>query len=218
MPRSAAHQGSQAAIDYFVEQGNFKPDTTWKWQPWGLFAIAAVSIELLGTDHPRRAPSLRPGGLGHRSAAVPPGAQTVRQLPRGGALRRAAGVEHLLDFARAPVPLLFRLEPLSGADALLAYARWQWGGRSAAAFIAAAWCWFQVDYGTVLPVLAVLFLEALKAGRPARAAGWRTVEGRRDSGGHALAVRISSTICCTAARMPIRHLAGALPAQSFQYQ
>src|ERR1700691_723393 len=29
----------QAAVDYFVGQGNFKRDTTWKWQPWGLFAI-----------------------------------------------------------------------------------------------------------------------------------------------------------------------------------
>ena len=38
----------KTAIDYFVGQGNFKPDTTWKWQPWGLFAIAAVSIRILG--------------------------------------------------------------------------------------------------------------------------------------------------------------------------
>jgi hypothetical protein len=50
---------------------------------------------------------------------------------------------------------------------LMAYARWQWEGRGAAAFIAAAWCWFQVDYGTVLPVLAVLFLEAVLADRRA---------------------------------------------------
>ena len=55
---------------------------------------------------------------------------------------------------------------------LIAYARWQWGGRSAAAFIVCAWCWFQVDYGTVLPVVAVLFLEALVADTRAF---WRTV-------------------------------------------
>src|SRR5208337_3372946 len=54
---------------------------------------------------------------------------------------------------------------------LMAYARWQWGGRGPAALIAVAWCWFQVDYGTVLPVLAVLFLEALLFGR----AFWRTI-------------------------------------------
>src|ERR1700742_2458853 len=38
----------QAAIDYYVAQGNFKKDTTWKWQPWGLFAIAAAGIKVLG--------------------------------------------------------------------------------------------------------------------------------------------------------------------------
>src|SRR5664279_1877388 len=38
----------QAAVDYYVREGNFKADTTWKWQPWGLFAIAAVSIRALG--------------------------------------------------------------------------------------------------------------------------------------------------------------------------
>src|SRR5580698_6079214 len=26
----------QPAIDYYFEQGNYKRDTTWKWQPWGL--------------------------------------------------------------------------------------------------------------------------------------------------------------------------------------
>jgi hypothetical protein len=35
--------------------------------------------------------------------------------------------------------------------------------------VAAAWCWFQVDYGTIWPVLAVLFLDAFLAGRH----GWR---------------------------------------------
>src|SRR5580700_8416940 len=38
----------QPAIDYFVAQRNFGKDLVWKWQPWGLFAIAAVSIKLLG--------------------------------------------------------------------------------------------------------------------------------------------------------------------------
>ena len=45
---------------------------------------------------------------------------------------------------------------------LLAFERWQRGVRwGAALFVAAAWCWFQVDYGTVWPVLSVLFLSAL---------------------------------------------------------
>jgi hypothetical protein len=50
---------------------------------------------------------------------------------------------------------------------VMAYARWQWDKRGRAAFIVAAWCWFQVDYGTVLPVLVVLFLEAAISNRRA---------------------------------------------------
>ena len=49
---------------------------------------------------------------------------------------------------------------------LATYARWQRGGRaSAALFVMAAWCWFQVDYGTVWPVLGVLFIDAFFADR-----------------------------------------------------
>src|SRR5580658_7413390 len=28
---------AKAAVDHHVLRGEFKPDTTWKWQPWGLF-------------------------------------------------------------------------------------------------------------------------------------------------------------------------------------
>jgi hypothetical protein len=55
--------------------------------------------------------------------------------------------------------------------ALLAYLRWQRGGRlGATAFVAVAWGWFQSDYGTVWPVLAVLSLDSVLArARPLRA-------------------------------------------------
>jgi hypothetical protein len=44
---------------------------------------------------------------------------------------------------------------------LIAYARWQQGVRwGAAVFVGVAWCWFQVDYGTVWPMFGVLFLDA----------------------------------------------------------
>ena len=46
----------------------------------------------------------------------------------------------------------------------MAYARWQRGGRwGVQAFVFAAWCWFQVDYGTLWPVLLVLFCDAFVA-------------------------------------------------------
>src|SRR5262249_40241747 len=57
-----------------------------------------------------------------------------------------------------------RYYPLSSLFLVLtltAWSRWQSGSRrGAAAFLVSAWCWFQVDYGTVLPVLAVLFVGA----------------------------------------------------------
>jgi hypothetical protein len=161
----------QAAIDYYVAQKNFKPDTTWKWQPWGLFAIAAVSIKLLGQTT-----------LAARLPFVLAGLATVPLLFR---LARS----HFASFSAAALSALllvgnsywilharqcryYAVSSLFLVLTLAAYARWQWGGRGAAAFIVAAWCWFQVDYGTVLPVLAVLFSEALLA--DARA-WWRTV-------------------------------------------
>ena len=38
----------QAAINYYVRRGDLKADTTWKWQPWGQFVVAALSFKTLG--------------------------------------------------------------------------------------------------------------------------------------------------------------------------
>jgi len=152
----------QAAIDYFVAQKNYKADTTWKWQPWGLFAIAAVGIEILGQTT-----------LGARLPFVLAGLATVPLLFRF--VRKQfdsfpmAAVASMLLVCNAYWLLharqcrYYSVSSLFMVLTLMAYARWQWGGRGPAAFIAVAWCWFQVDYGTVLPVVAVLFLEALAA-------------------------------------------------------
>lgn len=168
---SARTKNPQAAIDYFVEQGNFKLDTTWKWQPWGLFAIAAVSIKLLGqTTLGARLPFALAG-----LATVPLLFHLVRR--QFGNLQTAALSALLLVsntywILHARQCRYYSVSSLFLVLTVIAYARWQWGGRSAAAFIASAWCWFQVDYGTVLPVVAALFLEALVADRRAF---WRTV-------------------------------------------
>jgi hypothetical protein len=45
---------------------------------------------------------------------------------------------------------------------LMTYVRWQRGRRwGAPAFVAVAWCWFQIDYGTVWPVFGILFADAI---------------------------------------------------------
>jgi 4-amino-4-deoxy-L-arabinose transferase-like glycosyltransferase len=172
MPNSASRtKDPQAAIDYYVEQGNFKKDTTWKWQPWGLFAIAAASIKLLGqTTLAARLPFALAG-----LATVPLLFYLVRK--QFGSFQAAALAAVLLIcnsywILHARQCRYYSVSSLFLVLSLIAYARWQWGGRSAAAFIVTAWCWFQVDYGTVLPVVAVLFLEALVADTRAF---WRTV-------------------------------------------
>jgi hypothetical protein len=161
----------QAAVDYYFEQGNYKRDTTWKWQPWGLFAIAALGIELLGqTTLGARLPFALAG-----FATVPLLYYLVRK--QFGSFQAAALSTVLLVcnsywILHARQCRYYSVSSLFLVLTLIAFARWQWGGHSAAAFIVSAWCWFQVDYGTVLPVLAVLFLEALLADLKAF---WRTV-------------------------------------------
>ena len=158
----------QSAIKYFVGEKNFKEDTTWKWQPWGLFAIAAVSIKLLGQTT-----------LAARLPFALAGLATVLFLYRlarrnlenflTAALASALLVGNVFWILHARQCRYYSVSSLFLVLTLLAYGRWQWGGRGPAAFIAAAWCWFQVDYGTVLPVLVVLFAEAWLADER----GWR---------------------------------------------
>jgi hypothetical protein len=154
----------QAAIDYYVKEGNFKPDTTWKWQPWGLFAIAAVSIKVLGqTTLAARLPFALLG-----LATVPLLFHLVRKQFDSLTLAALSTVLLVCNsywILHARQCRYYSASSFFLVLILVAYARWQWGGRSEAAFIVTAWCWFQVDYGTVIPVLAVLFLEALLASR-----------------------------------------------------
>jgi hypothetical protein len=150
------------AIQYFSERGDFKPDTTWKWQPWGLFAIAAASIEILGrTTLAARLPFALAGlatvWLLFRLVRRQFDSFLMAALSAVLLISNSYWILHARQCRYYSVSSLFLVLTLAG------YARWQWGGRSAAGFIAAAWCWFQVDYGTVLPVLAVLFLEAFLA-------------------------------------------------------
>jgi hypothetical protein len=151
----------QSSIRFYARRGDFKADTTWQWQPWGQFAAAALSFKMLG-------PTTFAARLPFALASI----VTVLVLY----------LFILTYFENAQLALLasifllangywvlhgrqcryYALSSLFLMLTLAAYACWQfrkpWG---AVAFVAAAWCWFQVDYGTVVPVLGVLFLDAL---------------------------------------------------------
>lgn len=155
----------KTAVDYYVRQGELKPDSTWTWQPWGSFVLCALSFEVLGkTTLAARLPFALAGIL------------TVLLLYR---LVLEYYSHRLMAFAAA-VFLTFNcywilhsrqcryysLSSLFLILTLLAYLRWQQGRRwGAVLFVLAAWTWFQFDYGTVWPVLIVIFVDALVAQR-----------------------------------------------------
>jgi hypothetical protein len=155
----------QAAIDYYVRRGDLKADTTWKWQPWGQFVVAALSFKTLGATT-----------LAARLPFALASIVTVLFLYRFV----LAYFDHAQMALLASVFLAlnaywilhgrqcryYSLSSLFFVLTLVGYARWQWGGRwGAALFVITAWCWFQVDYGTVWPVLGVLFTDAFVAQR-----------------------------------------------------
>ncbi len=159
----------KAAVDHHFRRGEFKRDTTWKWQPWGLFAVAAMSFKALGqTTLAARLPFAMAGLatvlLLYRLVRKYSGSLLMATLAALFLLANSYWILHARQCRYYSMSSLFLVLTLSG------YARWQMGERGdAAAFVAAAWCWFQVDFGTVWPVLAVLFLDAVLAGRH----GWR---------------------------------------------
>jgi hypothetical protein len=153
----------EAILDYEARRGDFGPGFVWIRHPWGQFVPVALSIKLLGQTT-----------LAARLPCVLAGFAAVLVLYRF-VLRRfrsvtMATIAALLLLANANWVLQARqcryptISSLFLVLALMTYARWQSDARwGAAAFIATVWLWFQVDYGTVFPVLAVLFLDSFLA-------------------------------------------------------
>jgi hypothetical protein len=154
---------AQAAVDFYVQRGDFKSDTAWKWQPWGQFVFAACSLKVLGTST-----------LAARLPFAIAGVVTVWVLFEfvlaGFANYPAAVLASLFLITNSYWILhtrqcrYYALSSLFLTLTIAAYARWQRGVRGGAFyFVLSAWCWFQVDYGTLWPVVAVLALDALLA-------------------------------------------------------
>ena len=153
------------AVDYYAKRGDLKPDSTWKWQPWGQFVVAAASFELLGrTTLAARLPFAL-GGLAtvlllYRLVRRYCGSWPMASLSGGLLLANAYWILHARQCR------YYSLSSLLLVMAVAAYLRWQQGRRWGAGwFVAVAWCWFQIDYGTVWPILAILFVDSLAARR-----------------------------------------------------
>ena len=155
----------KAAVDYYVARGDLKRDTTWTWHPWGQFLVAAASLRLFGqTTLAARLPFALAG-----LATVLLFYRLVRKRCENS---RMAAIATLLLVGNTYWILhgrqcrYYSLSSLLLVVTMMAYLRWQreerWGARL---FVLAAWCWFQVDYGTVWPVFAILLADGLVARR-----------------------------------------------------
>ena len=164
------HDG-RSAFEDCVHRGVLKPDGMWMFHPWGQFLVAGASIALLGRST-----------FAARIPFALAGLATVLALY--WLTRRAINSRLAATLACALLTLnvywllhsrqarYYPLTSLFLVLTLIAYVRWQQGARHGAAiFVAVAWCWFQVDYGTVWPVFAILFLDAIVN---ALHADWRT--------------------------------------------
>lgn len=156
------------AVRFFVDRGDFKEDTTWIGQPWGQFLAAGLSLQLLERDtFSARLPFALAGALlaallsllvWDRFGSVLPATLAVVLL-----LANTFWVLHVRQCR------YYALSSLLLMVTLYTYLRWQEGRRwGIAAFIAAAWMWFQQDFGSIWPVIGVLALDAVVAGGRAR--------------------------------------------------
>jgi len=158
---------AESAVAYYLERGDFKPDTTWIGQPWGQFVLAGASLGLCGH-----------GTWQARLPFALCGLTTVvclwcflrwcfedRLIATVAALLLLANVYWVLHMRQcryyAPACLLFFLTYVT-------YLRWQAGRRWGAVwFVVTGWLWFQFDYGTFWPIVAILGIDSLARRRVA---------------------------------------------------
>jgi hypothetical protein len=155
-------------IRYCAGRREFKTDTTWTAHPWGPFAVAGISLALLGKNTlAARLPFALAGAL---LAALL--FSVVRKhfrsaLPALAATALLAG--NTFWFLHMRQCRYYALSGLFLLVTLHCYLRWQEGRRwGATAFVAAVWVWFQQDFGSLWPVLAVLALDAVVLNRKDR--------------------------------------------------
>lgn len=155
---------AKTAIQYYVDHRDFKADTTWIGQPWGQFIAAGTSLLLFGHNT-----------VGARAPFAAAAVLTIvllywfiktnfqdrfmAALAAGLVLTNTYWVLHSRQCRYYALTCLLVLV------LLMVYAHWQRGNRIfGALFVVAAWCLFQVDFGTFWPVILLLLFLA----------GWRT--------------------------------------------
>ena len=151
----------EKAVEDCIRRGTMTRDHMWTYHPWGQFVVAGLSIAMLG-----------PTTLAARLPFALAGLATVLALYwlahrylRSSLIATLACALLTLNaywLLHARQARYYSLSSLGFVLTLIAYVRWQQRARwGAAMFVVVAWCWFQADYGTVWPVLGVLFADAI---------------------------------------------------------
>ncbi|HEY6908962.1 MAG TPA: glycosyltransferase family 39 protein, partial [Myxococcales bacterium] len=157
---------ASAAIAYFKARRDFKEDTTWVLHPWGQFVAAGLSLAAFGH-----------GTWQARLPFALAGLCTVLLLylytARAFASRRVALAAALLLTANSYWILharQCRYYALSSLALLMTVAAWDWWQRGkrfgALAFVASGFFYFQVEFGSFFPSMAVLAVLAVRAAWP----------------------------------------------------
>ena len=156
----------KVAVAYYIQRGDLKPDTAWKYQPWGQFVLTAISLKLFGATTLAARLPFAIAGLGTVLLFY----WFVRKYFNNVLTANLATFFLVLNAYWMLHNRQCRYYSLSSfflVLTLINYGRWQWDRArfGLALFLVTGWCWFQVDYGTVWPVLGVLFLDACWAAR-----------------------------------------------------
>ena len=165
---------AEAALDYYLEKGDFKADTSWIGQPWGQFVLAGASMQLFGKDTFQ---ARLPFAIGAVLTVLALflfvrrrlGSQWMAFLAAALLLTNTYWFLHVRQCRYYSPSSLFLL--LS----VISYFRWQALGRmrDGVLFTLTAWAYFQSDFGSFWPVMGVLFVDRMLAER----GRWRSTLG-----------------------------------------
>jgi hypothetical protein len=151
---------AKTALQYFINRGDFKADTTWIGQPWGQFVVAGASMLFFGHNT--------------WAARAPFAAAAMITVLLLYWLIRVQFQDKLMATIAIALLLVNTYWVLHGRQCryyaltgllllvtLMAYDYWQLGGRwGRMFFVIAGWFWFQIDFGTFWPVIGILLIVA----------------------------------------------------------
>lgn len=163
----AARAGDvQAALRYYVDRGDFKPDGTWVNHPWGQFVAAAASLAVLGHG---TAAARVPFALAALGTVLLLYLLALRVFEDRWIATAAPAllVVNAYWILHARQCRYYALSSLMVVAAVAAFERWQRGARwGATLFVVCGWLLFHCDFGTFFPVMGVLAVIAAASAWP----------------------------------------------------